>query len=325
MIDRLKLSINYRKYIKLDIALTNLCNSRCRTCNIWQYYQKNKNDLNKEVSVAQYLDFFRTNPTINQITFSGGEPFLKKDFIEIVNAAVNNIPNLSFINIVTNCVDGKLVIKQICQLLKNKKLKRLHLAMSLDGDEETHDLIRGVEGNYRSVMQVAEYIKSLKNKNISYHYSYTISKYNLGKIEKFINKGNVRAKELVLCFAQNSVRYNQPIGETDFTATNQLVKKEVATFLKYYKIDNLENFIQWLFLKIFIKDKKIKCVSGQNTFHLDPYGNFYQCGIKDGIVGNIKQGLPKRNPPKNCFCYTPCESYFGIINEFPSILYKVLF
>lgn len=325
MINKFKLLLNYKKYIKLDIALTNLCNSRCKTCNIWQYYRMNKGNIDKEISVNEYLNFFRTNSNINQVTFSGGEPFLKKDFIEIINAATNNISKLNYINIVTNCVNSNLVIKQIDRLSKNNNLKKLHLAMSLDGDEETHDQIRGIKGNYQSVMQVAQYIKSLKKQNISYHYSYTISKYNLGKIENFLKKGGIQAKEVILCFAQNSIRYNQSINKTNFIATNLLIKKEVETFLKYYRIDNLENLVQWLFLKIFLKDKKIKCVSGQNTFHLDPYGNFYQCGIKDGIIGNIKQGTPKRTPPKNCYCYTPCESYFGIINEFPLALYKAFF
>lgn len=325
MIDKIKLLLNYKKYIKLDIALTNLCNSRCQTCNIWQYYQHHPKKLINEITASKYQEFFKNNRDINQITFSGGEPFLKKDFLKIVESAVSLIPKLDYINIVTNCIQSKFVIKQLGQIIRNGKIKKLHLAMSLDGDEKTHDRIRGIKGNYRRVMEVARYIKSLNDPRISYHFSYTISKHNLGNIANLFKSNEVTANEIALCFAQSSVRYNQHKDKDSFTAETGLIKLEVRSFLKFYHVNNLENLVQWLFLQYFLKDKKIVCVSGQNTFHLDPYGNFYQCGIRDGVIGNIKDGIRKRIPPKNCSCYTPCESYFGIINEGPLAIIKALF
>ena len=280
--------------------------------------------LKKELKADEYRLLFRRHPWISQITFSGGEPFMKKDFLEIVFAALDEIKNLFYINIITNGINKEMIIKQVKKIFGNPRLKRLHIAISLDGNQKTHDKIRGVQGNYKSARETFFELKSLNQRKLLLHYSYTISPYNIGKMQAFLDKTNIDPNNIVVCFAQKSSRYNLKKGNNEFFLTKEEIKKEIKVFLKNYRIRRIEDIVQLIFLKLFLKNKRIPCVAGSNTFHIDPYGNIYQCSLKNNIVGNIRDGIKFRTPPKNCSCFTPCESYFGILKMNPLKLIRLI-
>ena len=53
------------------------CNCRCVMCDIW------KRGAGDELTRDEYEKFFRANPDFTWLTFSGGEPFLRKDIVEL--------------------------------------------------------------------------------------------------------------------------------------------------------------------------------------------------------------------------------------------------
>ncbi|MFH1560956.1 MAG: radical SAM protein [Patescibacteria group bacterium] len=324
MIKNLLTLLGLYRYRKLDVALTNLCNSRCKTCDIWKIYKREPLGLKKELGVKDYRLFFRKHPWIDQITFSGGEPFIKEDFLDIVFAALEETGSLSYINLVTNGVDKERVMDNVKKILAHPRLKKLHVAVSLNGKRETHNKISGIKNGYNSARELFRELKSLGDRRLSFHYSYTISNYNRGKMRKFLEETGISANDIVICFAQKSERYNHKGKEGDFFLDKEEIKKEVRIFLDNYKARRAEDVIQLIFLKLFLKDEAIPCVAGENTFHIDPYGKINQCSLKSIVVGDVRKGLKIRNPPQNCSCATPCESYFGILRMNPLCLLRAL-
>jgi hypothetical protein len=138
-------------------------------------------------------------------------------------------------------------------------------------------------------------------------------------------KTKITPNDLVLCFAQKALRYNHQEPDTDFSLKPDEIRTEVTSFLKVFHPKTPEEIIQWIFLRLFIKHKPIPCSAGENTFHLNPYGQFTYCSLSNRIVGSLRNGLVKRAAPKSCFCFTPCESYFGILKMGHFALWQALF
>ena len=90
------------------------CNSRCLTCNIWE----------KKVEYFSVDEWDKTFQSLGKapfwFTFSGGEPFLRRDIPDIVKAAYDrchpgivNIPTNAFAtNVITNSVE-KILQRQL--------------------------------------------------------------------------------------------------------------------------------------------------------------------------------------------------------------------
>ncbi|WP_246092701.1 radical SAM protein [Terrilactibacillus laevilacticus] len=70
----------------IDIALTNRCNLKCDFC----YASAGVNSSAKgEISVSDYDKLFKvfSNMNVLRISLSGGEPFSRRDFFEILERA----------------------------------------------------------------------------------------------------------------------------------------------------------------------------------------------------------------------------------------------
>ncbi len=144
-IDVLAPTLRYAK-----IKPTNNCNSRCITCSYWEH--KYTNELTLE-EIYDTLHVFR-ELGIEEVMFTGGEPTLRKDLIDMVDEAKNQ--GFSGIGITTNSLS-----------LKEKKLDSLvaagltEVVLSLEGCE-THDEIRGVAGNFKKVKKNLEHLAKIK-------------------------------------------------------------------------------------------------------------------------------------------------------------------
>ncbi len=124
---------NKIKYI--IVAVTNRCNLHCKMCTIWA--EPEKWDLDhqtfKKIFDSKYLD------DNFALTLTGGEPFLSKEFDNIIKTIISERPE-SLKTISTNGV----LTNKILEFLEKygSKLPNLSLSISLDGIN-THDLQRG--------------------------------------------------------------------------------------------------------------------------------------------------------------------------------------
>ncbi|MFH0793179.1 MAG: radical SAM protein, partial [bacterium] len=85
------------KPMKLRLAVTTRCNSRCVMCLVWQ---EDLIELKKrELSFDEYVKFFEVNRSflseINHVSFTGGEPTMREDLVELVRLVSQRFPNAS--------------------------------------------------------------------------------------------------------------------------------------------------------------------------------------------------------------------------------------
>lgn len=137
------------------------CNLNCKHCRV---AERNKKEPALSLKQSKELLAQLYYCGITKLNLSGGEPFIRKDFFDILEYA----KRFEDIVVTTNCT-----------LLDEAKCKKLaqfpntRLSISLDGMETIHDEFRGKKGTFKKVVET---LPLLKKYNIKFSIRYTISK-----------------------------------------------------------------------------------------------------------------------------------------------------
>lgn len=160
--------------MNVTISTTFRCNSRCLTCNVYDR-------PHDELSTEEWEKVFRSlGRSVYWFTFSGGEPFLRKDLVEIVEAA-NRICRPRVINIPTNGSLGDRVVAGIERLTRSLGDTTLVVNVSLDAVGERNDVIRGLKDDYRKATETLRRLKALHAPNLTVGIHSVISCHNVGE------------------------------------------------------------------------------------------------------------------------------------------------
>ena len=137
------------------LKLTERCNSRCKMCNMWKKNRSAKGEL----STKEWKDVLlglRSWLGKRHIWFTGGEPFLRKDCIELIR--YGSSLGLS-IGVITN---GILMNPDQMQDVLNAGLKEYHV--SIDSmTPEIHDHLRGIPGAHKRAKENVLALKEARN------------------------------------------------------------------------------------------------------------------------------------------------------------------
>lgn len=193
--------------------ITYACNLRCKHC-----YANAGTALGNELTtdeakkVIDKLD----RASVPIIAFSGGEPLVRKDILELSKYA--NEKGI-YVAIATN---GTLISKEKAKEMKEANVKFVQI--SLDGaSAEMHDNFRGINGVYEKTIQG---VKNCVEEGFFVNIAATATKYNYKEIPKIID----------LCEKLNVnwfMLYNfVPTGRGEFIAKNDLNPSEREQLLK---------------------------------------------------------------------------------------------
>jgi MoaA/NifB/PqqE/SkfB family radical SAM enzyme len=294
------------------------CNAKCEYCNRWRIKKK-------EPTTVEALKIIEDIGDLGCciLTFTGGEPLLRKDIGTLVKKA--KALGMS-VNINTNGSLLKLKAKELidagCDVI----------TVSVEShNPKTHDSIRGLKNLFNSLSDGIEEVKRLrKSSKPNIKVRANISAYNYKDLEKFIDHWSDKVDEVVL----------QPIHEevrNAFTIPNKMKfsEKERKDFIKYF--NELAKKHKWLsneyyreFPTFFFDLPKLhdrfKCFAGYFFFQLDPELNVYPCAAYLHKVGNLKDKNIKqlwksddmkrfrrtlKKKQNKCMCWYNCN---GIIN-----------
>jgi len=140
------------------LFVTSRCNAFCKTC----FYHEELNQPG-DLTFEQIDKISRTMPAITDLWLSGGEPTLRRDVSEIIEAFVNR-NGVDRVIIPTNGLIKARVYEIVDRALASYPNLDLYLNIALDGYGETHDLIRGVPGNWEKALDCIRSLYQLKAK-----------------------------------------------------------------------------------------------------------------------------------------------------------------
>ena len=130
--------------------VTYRCNLRCDMCHFLEIIEDTENNktYKKELTTEQIKQAIQSLPRSTLITFTGGEAFMKADFMDILEYAVKNHK----VHIITNGISlSENVVKQLVDLRMRSLFSSglLYMGVSLEGREEFHDKVTVVPGSYK--------------------------------------------------------------------------------------------------------------------------------------------------------------------------------
>ena len=140
-----------RKPVTLQLPVTNRCNSRCKTCNVWT--QEVKRDINPDLLLKVLKDPLFSD--LQCVGINGGELTLVKDIDKIIDVILQ-CEKIKMIWLISNC----LLPERLLELLEKtvakcrKKDVKLGITFSVDGIKEKDNFIRGVPVAYERAMTV---------------------------------------------------------------------------------------------------------------------------------------------------------------------------
>ena len=114
------------------VAVTDRCNARCRMCDIW------KKGRTEEMPAEAYE---RLPASLREINVTGGEPLLRNDLGEVIEAMRGRCPQARIVLSTNGLLPDKL------QALLGR-VKDIAVRISVDGIGDLHDRIRGIGGAY---------------------------------------------------------------------------------------------------------------------------------------------------------------------------------
>jgi radical SAM protein with 4Fe4S-binding SPASM domain len=129
--------------------VTLACDLACRHCG-----SRAGRDRPDELTTSEALDLVSQMARlgVKEVTLIGGEAYLRDDWLELVRAIRENGM------LATMTSGGRGLTPELVARAKDAGLT--NVSISIDGDEETHDRLRGVAGSYRSGIGAMRAVKA---------------------------------------------------------------------------------------------------------------------------------------------------------------------
>jgi MoaA/NifB/PqqE/SkfB family radical SAM enzyme len=159
MIDILRKVIFKRSALPLSLTyfVTNKCNLFCKHC----FYRESLNQASSELSLSEIDRLSSSLKGLTVLVISGGEPFLRQEFAEIVRILLKNTSLLKLI-IASNGSFTEKIVKDSEEILKSSKKTHITFHFSVDGIKQDQDNFRGMDGLFERLTGTIEGMKKLK-------------------------------------------------------------------------------------------------------------------------------------------------------------------
>lgn len=255
------------------------CNQQCMHC-----YAANQNYAEtQELTTEEWkkvIDICKEN-CIPQITFTGGEPTIRKDLVELIKYASWFITRLN--------TNGVLLTKKLCKELYEASLDSVQVTL-YSNDKEIHNKLVGADNFDKTVQGIKNAIESGLNVSINTP---------LCSLNKDYVSTLKFAKELGITYASSSGLIVTGNAEKEESKETQLSKNEITNSMKeackYVEEQEMElSFTSpgWMDEET-LKELKLDipaCGACLSNMAVSPDGNVMPCQSwlgKDATLGNI--------------------------------------
>ncbi len=326
--------------MNLTISVSYRCNSRCKTCNVWQR-------PNDDFTIEEYDKTFASiGRDAYWFTFSGGEPTLRKDLPEMVEAAYRHC-RPGIINIPTNGIQDKIIPDRIERVLKAAPTSDVIINLSLDGIGVKHDIVRGVKGNFERAMRTYAGLKALKGryKNFTLGVHTVISNFNVDEFENIYAfvRDELKPDSFISEIAEERVELDTVgMGITPPIQKYQPVIERLQEGIRNAEFNGVSRITQafrdryYDIVKRTLVEKRqiIPCLAGVASAQIAPNGDVWTCCIRAESVGNLREHnydfrstwttvkaseLRRSIKAGECYCPLANASYTNMLCHVPTL------
>ncbi|MBI1910901.1 MAG: radical SAM protein [Deltaproteobacteria bacterium] len=275
------------RQLLLQWHITERCNLRCAHC-YQEGYSGAELSFNMIMNIiCQYIELLKTwkggAKRFGHITLSGGEPFAREDFFEILELFRAHKKDFSF-SILTN---GSLIDKKVAGRLRSLGPK--FVQVSLEGVEATHDGIRG-KGSYAKTVEA---IRHLKKEGLRVLVSFTAHRANYREFGAVAAVG--RSLKVDRVWADRLI----PAGAGSHMRSQALTPVETKEFLEIMKrsrgrsiltlFNRTEVSMQRALQFLFSEERPYRCTAGDSLITIQSNGDLYPCRRLPIAAGNLTE------------------------------------
>ena len=282
-----------KRPVLLNFEVTMRCNARCGFCDYW----KTPADT-RDTEVAEFAAIAREfNPML--VTFTGGEPTLRRDLEEIV-AAVRKSVRFTYVQLITH---GGMLSLERAQSLWDAGVDQFNI--SLDYLDDRHDLARGIPGLTEKILALVPRLRDVGIGGV--RFNTVIKRDNLDQLmpiaERAASLGGGVNFSLYTDFKNGN---RDHLVEPAQHAQLEQVIRQLLAFKQRRRgvITNSDYYLEQI--PRYVRGEMTEpCQSGRTTIHIDPQGQVRRC--PDFAPDGPWQGYRGYEPIDCNACYYACR------------------
>jgi radical SAM protein with 4Fe4S-binding SPASM domain len=319
--------------LKLNFCLTYWCQYKCKTCNIWQRKPAD------ELTTDEVMAVVRENPNITWADLTGGEIFLRPDIDDILEAVVTGWRRLAFLHFPTNGFLTDRIVASV-ERIAGRGPANTVITVSLDGDEQINDEIRGIKGGFRRQIETFNALRRIPG--VATVFGVTVSAYNLGRFAQTFDAcarecPGLTIDDVHLNIAQTSGHYYDNDGVDAMRPDPVKARAELNEYRRLRGRPHsakglLENtYLGYLDNFLLTGSTPMPCHSLRASCFIDPWGVVYPCITYSRPIGRLRDTGMRLDPIWNAVettdlqreiwngqcpqCWTACEAYQSILGN----------
>lgn len=283
--------------VYLIYFITSKCMGRCKHCFYWDHLNQQESTL----TIEEVDKIAASMGRIYQLILTGGEPFLREDFTEIVERFYfhNEIYHLG---VATSGYYPDRVEKAAKQLLKNCPKLKITIGLPIEGPAELNDEIRGIQGFHERTIETLSRLKKLKQHapQLNLLIDITVSAFNRGRLEETY-------RHILKDLEPDLINAILTRGNTRYPDAKQINIDEAAKLFNLMEEDIKNGCVKgYGFLSKLLHAKDIvlrrtaldiyknntyslPCQAGRTIGVLMPEGDVYACELWSKPIGNLRQ------------------------------------
>lgn len=320
--------------MKLTFCITYWCNYKCQTCNIWKMKPRD------ELRLDEIQRFFERSNRFSWIDVTGGEISLRKDFVDICESILTNCKSLMMLHYPTNGYLTDQVVAYTREIMKMRP-EKLIITVSTDGDEQTNDRIRGIQGGYKRQLETFRRLREIDGVEVVL--GMTLS---AGNVDHFPEAFAAAKREVpgleYRDFHVNIVNEGHYLHNSDLEVRSKVDPEALARATEAYAklrgfgigpVDYLERtYLKRVRRFLETGRTPMRCHALRSSCFVDSFGHVFPCTIYDRKIGSLREAdydlgaiwnsedaerVQREIWEYDCpQCWTPCEAYQSIMGNF---------
>jgi len=317
------------------LYVTSRCNAYCKMCYNWKNIANAGNrielSLNEIGKIASHIQ------SVQQLTISGGEPFLREDLAEICTLFCKK-SNVQFITIPTNGLLTDCIERILKKALTDNPYVHFRIGLSMPEVDDELDELLGVKNAYKKHRETFEMFRALKKiyKNLNVDIGIVCNKYNIDRVRYIVDRVVSEKEECnpIVSMVRGKPRFKEakdiPIDELDYIYTyckERIPKINNRPFADF--MNQMTDMVHNITIKT-VKEKKmiLPCKCGIKLIVIYDNGDVYPCELLDENLGNLRDHdydihkvlnlntsriITKKIRDSKCYCTWECALNNNII------------
>lgn len=266
--------------LSFSLRITGKCNLRCKNC-----YAASGIPLKNELTKEEIFDLLFQAKSLGAIRvfFTGGEPFIREDFLDILREA----KRLKYAVYLSS--NGTLISEEKAFQLADLGLEVLQI--SLDGLGQTHDYLRGKKGAFEKAVKAIEILrKQLQKTKLAV--AFTLTKENLWQTQGVFELAGELGADIFSLIPLFKCGRSSAKNDVSPEQKKQIFNEVSNLYLKKRKFPGWSTELSILASRGVVPEALTKTKYGKgfvctfpNIFGVDANGDVFPC---DGLIGQKK-------------------------------------